>query len=99
MVPTGAENTSPGKEPLRSKRHRAIPYDTEMDKTRNRIERCFGWLRPCCRRLATRYGKRGPNFLAMVMIGAILQWYQFIITVRKNMINESVPPSGLTLLN
>ena len=40
---------------------------------RNRIERLINRLKQC-RRVATRYEKRAENYLAMLMIAAILIW-------------------------
>ena len=47
--------------------------DREAYRQRNRIERLINQLKQI-RRIATRYEKRGVNYLAMVMLGMILLW-------------------------
>ena len=39
-------------------------------RRRNIVERLIGWLKEC-RRIATRFEKRGKNFLAMLKLAAI----------------------------
>ena len=43
------------------------PYDKELDRTRNRVERIFNKLKQF-RRLATRYDKLAKTFLAAVCL-------------------------------
>jgi transposase len=50
-----------------------IPYDFEVYKARNLIERGFNKLKHF-RRIATRYDRRAANFLTFVLIAAALQW-------------------------
>jgi transposase len=47
--------------------------DREAYRRRNVVERLFNRLKQF-RRIATRYEKRGANYLAMVTIAAILLW-------------------------
>ncbi len=57
------------------KRNRKIqhPYDTELYKERNLIERFFNKLKQF-RRVATRYDKLLANFMGFVKIAAIAIW-------------------------
>ncbi len=48
-------------------------FDRQADRLRNRVERLFNRLKQA-RRIATRYEKRGVNYLAMIHIGMILLW-------------------------
>jgi transposase len=42
-------------------------------RERNRIERFFNKIKHC-RRIATRYEKHAPNFLAMIELAAVRLW-------------------------
>ena len=53
--------------PPKSNRKQQRPYDKELYKQRNRIERCFSRLKQF-RRLATRYDKNRTCFHAFVTI-------------------------------
>jgi len=57
------------------RRHRRYqhPYDVELYKERNRIERLFAKLKEY-RRIATRYDKLLANFLGFVKLAAIQLW-------------------------
>ena len=57
------------------KRNRKVqrPYDTDLYKERNLIERFFNKLKQF-RRVATRYDKLLVNFMAFVKIAAIAIW-------------------------
>jgi putative transposase len=57
------------------KRNRKVqrPYDTELYKERNRIERFFNKLKHF-RRVATRYDKLLANFMGFVKLAAIAIW-------------------------
>ncbi|EAA4684176.1 transposase [Salmonella enterica subsp. enterica serovar Panama] len=44
-------------------------------RNRNVVERCFGRLKEY-RRIATRYDKTARNYLAMVKLGCIRQFYR-----------------------
>jgi putative transposase len=57
------------------KRNRKIqrPYDTDLYKERNRIERFFNKLKQF-RRVATRYDKLLANFMGFVKLAAIAIW-------------------------
>jgi putative transposase len=49
------------------------PYDAELYKERNLIERFFNKLKQF-RRVATRYDKRLANFMGFVKLAAIAIW-------------------------
>ena len=57
------------------KRNRKVqrPYDAELYKERNRIERFFTKLKQF-RRVATRYDKLLANFMGFVKLAAIAIW-------------------------
>ena len=57
----------------RSNEKRTEPFDRAAYRERNRVERLINQLKQF-RRVATRYEKRGENYLAMVTIAAILLW-------------------------
>lgn len=59
--------------PSKSNQRRQPGFDREAYRQRNRIERLINHLKQF-RRIATRYEKRGINYLAMVMLGMILLW-------------------------
>lgn len=59
--------------PAKSNRLQPIPHDRELYKQRNRIERCFGWLKRY-RRLATRFDRNDSHFLAFLYLAASLRW-------------------------
>jgi putative transposase len=59
--------------PVRKCCHYRRQYPAELYKQRNLIERFFNRLKRF-RRIGTRYEKKGVNFLAMVLVGAILTW-------------------------
>ena len=66
----GIELVIPGK----SNRKRRIRFDKQAYKLRHRIENGIGRLKDF-RRIATRYDKLARNFLAGVLIAAILLWW------------------------
>jgi transposase len=51
-----------------------IPHDIAAYRDRNLIERMYGRLKDF-RRVATRYDKLARNFLAGVLIAAIVTWW------------------------
>ena len=59
--------------PCQSTRKHQVPYDREIYKARNRIERCFNKLKHF-RRIATRYDRRADYFLAFILIAATMIW-------------------------
>jgi transposase len=59
--------------PRKSNERRRGSFDKAAYRERNRVERCFNRLKQY-RRIATRYEKMAENYLAMVLIGAILMW-------------------------
>ena len=59
--------------PCNPGRKRPIPYDFEVYKARNRIERCFNKLKHF-RRIATRYDRRAIDFLAFIHIACGMLW-------------------------
>ena len=58
--------------PKRNRKHQR-PYDTDLYKERNIIERFFSKLKQF-RRVATRYDKLLANFMGFVKIAAIAIW-------------------------
>ena len=59
--------------PSKSNQRRQPNFDRAAYRRRNAIERLFNRLKQW-RRIATRYEKRGANYLAMVTLGMILLW-------------------------
>ncbi|MGI9383411.1 MAG: IS5 family transposase [Methyloligellaceae bacterium] len=59
--------------PCNPTRKRLIPYDFQIYKARNRIERCFNKLKHF-RRIATRYDRRAVYFLAFIHIACSMLW-------------------------
>jgi len=59
--------------PCNPTRKRLIPYNFELYKLRNRIERCFNKLKHF-RRIATRYDRRAAYFLAFIQIACSILW-------------------------
>ena len=59
--------------PHKKNEHRGGPFDREIYRTRNRIERLINRLKQY-RRVATRYEKRAENYQAMLTIAAIMLW-------------------------
>ena len=59
--------------PCNPTRKRLIPYDFEIYKARNLIERCFNKLKHF-RRIATRYDRKATNFLAFIHIACSMLW-------------------------
>ena len=59
--------------PTKRDQKRQRRFDREAYRARNRVERLINRLKQF-RRLATRYEKRGVNYLAMLTIGMILLW-------------------------
>jgi transposase len=60
--------------PSVARRKPLIPYDRLLYRLRNLIERMFGRLKDF-RRVATRYDKLARNFLAGIVVAAILTWW------------------------
>ena len=60
--------------PSIARRKPLIPYDRDLYRQRNLIERMFARLKDF-RRIATRYDKLARNFLAGILIAAILLWW------------------------
>ena len=59
--------------PRRKDERRRGPFDKDIYRKRNRVERCINRLKQY-RRVATRYEKQARNYLAMLHIAAILIW-------------------------
>jgi transposase len=59
--------------PTRKDQPRQRNFDREGYRLRNQVERLINRLKQA-RRIATRYEKRGENYLAIVHIGMILLW-------------------------
>jgi transposase len=60
--------------PSVARRKPLIPHDPLIYRLRNLIERMFGRLKDF-RRIATRYDKLARNFLAGIVLAAILTWW------------------------
>lgn len=69
IAESGAEVVIPPKRNRKVQR----PYDVEIYKERNRIERFFNKLKQF-RRVATRYDKLLANFMGFVKLAAIAIW-------------------------
>jgi transposase len=59
--------------PRKANERRRGPFDKQLYRLRARVEHLINRLKQF-RRIATRYEKRGDNYLGMVTIGAILLW-------------------------
>lgn len=59
--------------PCNPRRKRLIPYDFDIYKARNQIERCFNKLKHF-RHIATRYDRRAIYFLAFIHIACAMLW-------------------------
>jgi transposase len=59
--------------PRRRNETRTGPFHRSLYKQRNHVERLMNRLKQF-RRVATRYEKRGVNFLAMVIIASLMLW-------------------------
>ena len=57
----------------RSNQRRQSGFDRQAYRERNRVERLINRLKHF-RRIATRYEKRGANYLAMVTVAMIMLW-------------------------
>ena len=55
------------------------PFDRELYRSRNLVERTINRLKQF-RRIATRYEKEAENYLAMLQIGSLLLWLWFANT-------------------
>jgi putative transposase len=69
IVKTGTDVVIPPKRNRKTQR----PYDSELYKERNRVERFFAKLKQF-RRVATRYDKLLVNFMGFVKLAAIAIW-------------------------
>ncbi len=59
--------------PTRSNQRRQSGFDRQAYRERNKVERLINRLKHF-RRIATRYEKRGANYLAMVTLAMIMLW-------------------------
>lgn len=59
--------------PSRSDEPRDPTFDRGAYRRRDRVERLINRLKQF-RRIATRYGKRGVNYAAMLTVGMTLLW-------------------------
>jgi transposase len=59
--------------PRKTNERRRGAFDKQLYRLRARVEHLINRLKQF-RRIATRYEKRGNNYLGMVTIGAILLW-------------------------
>ena len=62
--------------PNKSNRKDPYPFDRELYKERNLVERFFNKIK-YFRRVATRYDKLGASFMAMIKHAAIRIWMRF----------------------
>ena len=66
-------NRQRGRHPAETQPDRPTPYDADLYKERNIIERFFNKLKQF-RRVATRYDKLLANFMGFVKLAAIAIW-------------------------
>jgi len=59
--------------PCNPTRKQLIPYDFEIYKARNAIERCFNKMKHF-RRIATRYDRRALYYLSFIHLAAAMLW-------------------------
>ena len=60
--------------PVRTNRKASVPYDADLYKQRNRIERMFGRLKDW-RRIATRYDRCAHTFISAICFAAtVIFW-------------------------
>ncbi len=64
--------------PPQSNRIKTIRYNKKLYKTRNGIERHFGFLKQN-RRIATRYDKTAASFFAFLCLAAIKIWLKSFV--------------------
>ncbi len=62
----------------KSSRKTPIRYNKKIYKTRNKIERMFGFLKHN-QRIATRYDKTAASFFAFLCLAAIRIWLKFFV--------------------
>ncbi len=65
--------------PRKSNQRRTGPFDRELYRRRNLVERSINRLKQF-RRIATRYEKNAENYLTMLHIASIRLWLQFANT-------------------
>ena len=59
--------------PRKDNERRRSKFDKSLYRQRNRVERCFNRLKQF-RRIATRYEKKGENYLGMLTLASIIMW-------------------------
>jgi transposase len=59
--------------PHKANEHRTGPFNRALYRSRNIVERLINRLKQY-RRIATRYEKRAENYLAMLLLAAIIAW-------------------------
>ena len=62
--------------PPKSKRKEALSFSPYLYRARNLVERFFDKIKHC-RRVATRYDKLAPNYLAFIQLASIRFWLRF----------------------
>jgi transposase len=65
--------------PHRCNEHCSGPFDKQLYRQRNRVERLINRLKHC-RRLATRYDKRADTYRTFWIIAATIEWLSFAYT-------------------
>lgn len=63
--------------PTKSNQRRRPEFDREKYRRRNVVERCIGWIKEF-RRVATRYEKLAVNYLAMVKLAMMRQYFRLL---------------------
>ena len=60
--------------PSKANRKPQIPFDRELYKERNLIERCFGKLKQN-RRIATRFDRNDSHYMGFLFLAAAFLWF------------------------
>ena len=54
---------------------RPVPFDKELYRKRNIVERLIGWLKEC-RRVLTRFEKTAVNYMGMIRVACIQRYFR-----------------------
>lgn len=63
--------------PTKSNQEPREDFDREKYRRRNVVERCIGWIKEF-RRVATRYEKLAVNYLAMLKLAMVRQYFRVL---------------------